>query len=108
MQTLAIYDIGDNRLRLRVEAVCRNVGMVRAQCSVFHGDCTPSRRERLRTELEALVRAFLAEEKPEDRGRSLVVMIVPVCEADFAASVLITRDGPAPIPSATKPPVLVV
>ncbi len=83
MQTLVFFDIGSSRLRLQVERVCRDYGLLREQYSVFLGDISVTQRERLTLKLRALVRKWCAHEPVEERDRQLVVQVLPVCSADF-------------------------
>lgn len=113
MQTLVVYDIGDTRLRSRIEKVCRDAGMERTQYSAFLGECAEDRRARLIARVEECVRLHVAEEDDEQRRQKLVVQVFPICAADFAKAVVVARD-PAPsrrggaLPRAPKPEVLVL
>lgn len=108
MQTLVIYDIGDNRLRLRIEKVCRDAGLGRAQFSAFLGDCSEERRERLCERVKSLVDAHVQEETTKHQNQCLQVLVLPVCGSDIGRASWISRDGRLPFPVSVTPPVLFV
>lgn len=47
MITLVIYDISDDRIRLKVANVCKRFGLSRIQRSAFLGEISSSRRKEL-------------------------------------------------------------
>jgi CRISPR-associated protein Cas2 len=55
MQTLVIYDIASNRIRLRVAEACKDYGLKRVQRSAFRGDLNTNRREMLFVRLEKVL-----------------------------------------------------
>ncbi len=93
MVTLVLFDIGDTRLRTRVQRVCRDAGMSRRQFSVFAGFLPESRRERLCERLNALVAAHVKEEDADKKKQALVVDVFVLCAADGAKAARINRQG---------------
>lgn len=73
LRTLVIYDVEDDRVRLRIARACRDYGLDHIQYSAFSGALDATRRR------ELCVR--LADTLGESPGRLLVV---PVCEKDAA------------------------
>lgn len=108
MQTLVAYDIGDTRVRNRIERICRDAGMQRAQFSAFLGECDEERRARLVERVASVIRHHAANEDGEQRGQKLVVQVFPICAADFAKSVVVSRDSVQAVQAVEQPAVLVV
>lgn len=75
--TLVIYDIVEDRTRLKVSEMCLDFGLERIQYSAFAGRLNRNRREELCLKLQKL----LAKESASGRIR-----VQPMCERDF-------RDG---------------
>jgi CRISPR-associated protein Cas2 len=73
LRTLVIYDVEDDRVRLRVARACRDYGLAHVQYSAFSGPLSAGRRRELC--------ARLADTLGTSPGRLLVV---PVCEKDAA------------------------
>lgn len=69
--TLVMYDIEDDRLRLRVAEDCKDAGLERVQYSVFRGTLNRTRRRELT--------AKLVERLGSSRGR---ILVVSLCERD--------------------------
>jgi CRISPR-associated protein Cas2 len=67
-----IYDIEDDRLRMRVAEICLDYGLERIQFSAFFGKLNRNRRQELALRLAA-----------EVENESARIRIVPVCEADL-------------------------
>ena len=86
MQTLVIYDISDDKLRTRMEALCRNFGMRRIQKSAFLGLADADRRQ----ELLQRTRQLMAGMESYD------VRIFPMCATDFDAMQIVTDTDPEP------------
>ena len=86
MQTLVLYDISDNKLRRRMEILCKNQGLARAQKSAFIGDIETARRKELETKTRELM---------NDR-EDYNIRIIPLCATDASAAVLITNAAPEP------------
>lgn len=108
MQTLVAYDIGDTRSRMRIERVCRDAGMSRAQFSAFLGECDEDRRARLVGRIQSLVDKHAAQETPEQQAQKLVVQVFPICSADLEKSVAIARNSTGRVAVCEAPDVLVV
>ena len=73
--TIVIYDIPDDRTRIRISEACLDYGLERIQFSAFMGRLTRNKREELFLRLQAIL-----EEKP---GK---ILVQPVCEKDLKAS----------------------
>lgn len=86
MQTLVIYDISDDKLRSRMEALCRNFGMRRIQKSAFLGPLDIDRRE----EMLQRTRQLMAGMESYD------VRLFPMCATDFNAVWIVTDADPEP------------
>ena len=71
---VVIYDIQDDRTRLRISEACLDYGLERIQYSAFAGRLTRNKREELFLRLQATL-----EEKP---GK---ILVQPVCEKDLKA-----------------------
>ena len=78
--TLVIYDVEDDRIRLRISKVCRDYGLDHIQYSAFRGPLGVT----LRKELFAKLKDALGE-RP---GR---VLVAPLCEKDVEASQELNR-----------------
>ncbi len=74
-RTLVIYDVEDDRARLRVARACRDYGLAHVQYSAFSGPLSGTRRRELCVRLEGAL--------GEARGR---VLVVPVCARDEAGA----------------------
>jgi CRISPR-associated endonuclease Cas2 len=108
MYTLVVYDIGDDRLRRAVEKDCRDAGAARLQYSVFAGELTTPRRERLADALQRRVDEHVAREDEEQAAQSLHVLLIPVCKPDAEAMTSIGRltAPPNALPGAPGPVVV--
>lgn len=86
LRILVIYDIEDDRIRLKVSEACLDYGLVRIQYSAFLGTLNRNKREELFLRLCSLL-----EDNP---GK---IFLQPVCEKDIR-DVLIKEneksDGP--------------
>jgi len=71
MITLVIYDISDDRTRLRVANLCKRFGLSRIQRSAFLGDIPSSRRK----ELVKRLRRFKGEGN---------IQVFVMCKPDFS------------------------
>ena len=58
LQTLVVYDISDDDIRLRVSKACKRFGLARIQKSTFLGYLTSMQRK----ELAAVLRRILGDE----------------------------------------------
>lgn len=82
MVTLVIYDIPEDKLRVRVAEVCKDYGLQRIQWSAFRGDLNHNRREEL---MQRLRRTIGSKE-----GN---IQMFPICDKDIHLRVEI--GGPA-------------
>jgi len=72
--TFVVYDIGDDRVRVRVANACKDYGLERIQYSAF---CGP---------LEAARRSELFARLADTLGRGVgKILVLPVCEKDAQA-----------------------
>lgn len=78
--TLVIYDVEDDRIRLRFAKACKDYGLEHIQYSAFRGQLSAT----LRKELFSKLRDALAE-RP---GR---ILVVPLCEKDAEACQEVNR-----------------
>jgi len=72
MMTLVIYDISDDRIRLRIAKLCKSFGLNRVQKSAFLGDIPSSRRKEL---IKKLRRHFKGEGN---------IQVFVICKPDFS------------------------
>lgn len=108
MQTLLLFDIGSNRLRLRVERACRDVGMQRIQFSAFLGELDRAHLDRLRGRLEKEIADYVAAEKEDDVSQALLLHILPIDEGSFGKAQRLNREGTGPCPPCRWPALLFV
>ncbi|MEM2533958.1 MAG: CRISPR-associated endonuclease Cas2 [Candidatus Nezhaarchaeales archaeon] len=73
MQTLVVYDISDDAVRLKVSEACKRFGLARIQRSTFLGSLTSMRRKDL---LAALRRAL--------GNADGNIQVFVICRADLA------------------------
>ncbi|MBS7612286.1 CRISPR-associated endonuclease Cas2 [Candidatus Bathyarchaeota archaeon] len=73
MQTLVVYDISDDDIRLKVSDACKRFGLTRIQRSTFMGYLTSMQRK----ELTAILRRVL-----DDADGNIQVFVI--CKADLA------------------------
>lgn len=78
--TLVIYDVEDDRVRLRVAKACKDYGLDHVQYSAFRGSLSGT----LRKELFARLKDTLGD-RP---GR---ILVVPLCEKDAEACLEVSR-----------------
>lgn len=72
MKTLVIYDIQEDKYRLKVANKCKDYGLQRIQYSAFFGELSTNRREELAMTLRKLIGA--------NWGR---VHFFPMCDKDL-------------------------
>ncbi len=72
MITLVIYDISDDRIRLRVANTCKRFGLNRIQKSAFLGEISSSRRKELIKKLKRIL-----------KGEGNIQVFV-ICKPDFS------------------------
>ena len=80
--TFVVYDVPDDRIRVRVANVCKDFGLRRIQYSAFRGFLDATRREEMF--------ARLADVLGEETGR---ILVVPVCEKDVRLQRLAENEG---------------
>jgi CRISPR-associated protein Cas2 len=80
LQTLVVYDISDDEIRLRVSEVCKRFGLARIQRSTFLGRLTSMQRKELAA---ALRRAF------GDADGNIQIFVI--CRADLALREIIGK-----------------
>lgn len=84
LRTLVIYDIVEDRVRIKVADACLDYGLARIQYSAFAGPLNRNKRE----ELFLRLRATLGT----DYGK---ILIQPVCGKDVAELLLHENERPA-------------
>ncbi len=72
MITLVIYDISDDRVRLKVANVCKRFGLNRIQKSAFLGEISSSRRKELIRKLKKVLKG------------SGNIQVFVICKPDFS------------------------
>jgi CRISPR-associated protein Cas2 len=80
LQTLVVYDISDDEIRLRVSEVCKRFGLARIQRSTFLGYLTSMQRK----ELAASLRKMLGNADGN-------IQIFVICRADLALREIIGK-----------------
>lgn len=80
MQTLVIYDISDDEIRLKVSALCKRFGLTRIQKSAFMGRLTSAYRKEL---ISALKRTI-----GESNGN---IQVFVICRADLSLRTIIGK-----------------
>lgn len=104
LSTLVIYDIEDDRSRLRVSEACKDFGLERLQFSCFRGMLSQNKREELHERLhkiqeewekrwkkdfpDALTRPVDSPAPPPEEAKgtwqpAFKIMIQPICEKDI-------------------------
>lgn len=107
LSTLVIYDIEDDRSRLRVAEACKDAGLERIQYSCFRGSLSRNMREELLEKLRKIQREWEARWKkdfpdapakpvdlpapPPDEAKgtwqpAFKIMIQPICEKDLKSA----------------------
>jgi CRISPR-associated protein Cas2 len=76
-----VYDIEDDRVRLRVAGICKDFGLSHIQYSAFCGPLDATRRSELF--------ARLADTLGTQRGR---IVVIPVCERDVRAQRMVINE----------------
>jgi CRISPR-associated protein Cas2 len=75
LRTLVIYDVADDRTRLKLAKACKDYGLEHIQYSAFAGPLGATQRKQLC--------ARLIDTLGQRPGR---LLLVPICQADVAAS----------------------
>lgn len=79
-----IYDISDDRLRLKVSEKCKDYGLKRLQKSAFFGDLSKNSAETLAVEVEKI----LSDEKNTEED---CVFLLPMCKSCISKKITIGR-----------------
>ena len=74
MKLFVLYDVEDDRARLKVAETCLDYGLVRVQYSTFFGALSSNRQEELAQRLRRVV-----------GKRPAYILLLPVCERDVTA-----------------------
>ena len=80
MQTLVVYDISDDEIRLKVGETCKRFGLARIQRSTFLGNLTSMQRK----ELIAALRRILGNADGN-------IQVFVICRADLALREIIGK-----------------
>jgi len=107
MQTLIVFDIGNDKLRTHIENACLDYGMQRTQFSLFQGELDAQRRRKLAAKLRALVDKHAEQENNKQKEQSLVIHCFALCSADFKDALEINRQKNTPA-APVIPPVCVI
>ena len=78
-----IYDISDNRKRLRISEKCKNYGLQRVQKSAFLGNVSKNKLDMLAIELRDVMKETSTENNTES-GSDDAVFIFPTCKTCFS------------------------
>jgi len=77
LRTLLIYDIQDDRIRLRVSETCLDYGLARIQFSAFLGTLNRNKREELFLKLSTIL--------DSNAGK---ILLQPICHKDVKDTLL--------------------
>jgi CRISPR-associated protein Cas2 len=77
LRTLVIYDIQDDRIRLRISETCLDYGLARIQFSAFQGTLNRNKREELFLRLTSIL--------DDNAGR---ILLQPICHKDVKDTLL--------------------
>ena len=80
--TFVVYDIPDDRTRLRIASVCKDFGLKRIQYSAFGGSLGTTNRGEMF--------ARLSDTLGSEPGK---ILVLPVCEKDAALRRLVENEG---------------
>ncbi len=78
--TFVVYDIADDRVRLRIANVCKDYGLDHIQYSVFSGPLDSTRRNEMFARLDDTL-----------GGNEGKILMIQICEKDVAAKREIVR-----------------
>jgi CRISPR-associated protein Cas2 len=81
LRTLVIYDIENDRIRLRISETCLDYGLTRIQFSAFLGTLNRNKREELFLKLSTIL--------DDNAGK---ILLQPICHKDVK-DVLIKENG---------------
>jgi CRISPR-associated protein Cas2 len=77
LRTLVIYDIEDDRIRLRISETCLDYGLARIQFSAFLGTLNRNKREELFLKLSTIL--------DDNAGK---ILLQPICHKDVKDTLL--------------------
>jgi CRISPR-associated protein Cas2 len=72
LRTLVIYDIENDRIRLKISETCLDYGLVRIQFSAFLGTLNRNKREELFLRLTSIL--------DDNAGK---ILLQPICQKDM-------------------------
>ncbi|MBI4529801.1 MAG: CRISPR-associated endonuclease Cas2 [Deltaproteobacteria bacterium] len=84
LRTLVIYDIEDDKVRLRISESCLDYGLVRIQYSAFLGALNRNKREELFLRLCALL--------DDNPGK---ILLQPICDKDVKEVLVKENEKPS-------------
>jgi len=79
---LVVYDISDNRARLKLAKLLERFGLERVQYSAFRGELNPNDRE----VLARRVRRFVRDERD-------CIFIIPLCRRCLETAAVVSNTG---------------
>jgi CRISPR-associated protein Cas2 len=77
LRTLVIYDIENDRIRLRISETCLDYGLARIQFSAFLGTLNRNKREELFLKLSSIL--------DDNAGK---ILLQPICHKDVKDTLL--------------------
>jgi len=77
LRTLVIYDIENDRIRLRISETCLDYGLARIQFSAFLGSLNRNKREELFLKLSSIL--------DDNAGK---ILLQPICHKDVKDTLL--------------------
>lgn len=80
MNCLLIYDIPDDRVRVKVADACLDYGLDRTQFSAFHGDISRNHQEELFKKVKKLL-----GKRPGN------IQLIAICETDWKGRLVVGR-----------------
>lgn len=83
LRTLVIYDIENDKLRLRISETCLDYGLSRIQYSAFLGILNKNKREELFLRLSSIL--------DDNRGK---IMLQPICGNDVKQVLIKENEKP--------------